>query len=47
MLTIDWNRMLILPQYKGGGEGGNKPNGVQKMLNHFIIIPSLAKSHFG
>ena len=27
--------------------GGNKPNGVQKMPNHFIIVPSLAKNHYG
>ena len=25
----------------------NKPNGVQKMINHFIIVTSLAKSNYG
>ena len=32
---------------QGGGGMGDKPNGVQKMLNHFIIVPSLARSHSG
>ena len=27
--------------------GGNKPNAVQKMLNNFFIVPSLAKNHYG
>ena len=26
---------------------GNKPNGVQRLLNHFIIVPSLPKNHYG
>ena len=28
-------------------EGGGVVTGIQKMLNHFIIVPSLAKSHYG
>ena len=30
---IDLNMILILPQENGGG---NQPNGVENMINHFI-----------
>ena len=42
-----WKHDAHITLVEGGGGGGNKPNGVQKMLNHFIIVPYLAKNRYG